>query len=113
MDELPDVYYIENLEQLRAIADALRVRIIEVLLASPRTATQIAEQCGMPANKVHYHVRELERVGLVRIVETRERGAFWRSTMDPSAGVSRSRKGCSARHPRMIASPWWRRCCAT
>jgi hypothetical protein len=40
------------------------------------TATQVGEELDEPAPKTHYHVRELERVGLVRLVETRERGGI-------------------------------------
>src|SRR5579872_3196257 len=75
-DDLPEVYGLETIEQLRAIADALRIRIIELLSRQPMTVTQLGERLGIAPNKVHYHVRELERVGLVRLVETREKGSI-------------------------------------
>src|SRR5579872_121148 len=73
-DDLPEVYGLETIEQLRAIADALRIRIIELLSRQPMTVTQLGERLGIAPAKVHYHVRELERVGLLRLVETREKG---------------------------------------
>lgn len=76
MEELRETYDLETIEQLRAIADPLRTQIYQALSLRPMTATQVGEEIGEPAPKAHYHVRELERVGLVRLVETRERGGI-------------------------------------
>lgn len=76
MNEIPEIYYLENLEQLRAIADRFRCRIVETLAYEAMTAKQLANLLGEPPAKTHYHVRELERVGLVRLVETREKGGI-------------------------------------
>lgn len=73
---IPEVYYIENMEQLRAIADPLRGRIFEALARRPLTVTQVGALLGEAPAKTHYHVRELERVGLLNLVETRERGGI-------------------------------------
>jgi DNA-binding transcriptional ArsR family regulator len=85
MEERAGTYYLESVEQLRAIADALRIRILEALQDQPRTVTQIADLLGLPANKVHYHVRELERVGLLILAETRERGGILEKYYRPVA----------------------------
>jgi hypothetical protein len=74
IDDIPETYDIQSLEQLRTVADELRVSIIGRLVLKPMTASQIAEDLHQPPNKIHYHVRELERVGLIHLVETRERG---------------------------------------
>jgi DNA-binding transcriptional ArsR family regulator len=71
-DEIPDIYYIESLEQVRAVADVLRLRILDHLAREPLTVTQLGERLGVTPAKAHYHVGELVRVGLVRLVETRE-----------------------------------------
>ncbi len=73
---MPETFDLQNIEQLRAMADPLRIRIYEALTGKPKTATQVGEELDEPAPKAHYHVRELERVGLVRLVETRERGGI-------------------------------------
>jgi DNA-binding transcriptional ArsR family regulator len=78
-------YEIENIEQLRAIADVLRLRIIDMLQKKPMTVTQLGEALGMAPAKVHYHVRELERVGLLRLVETREKGGILEKYYQPVA----------------------------
>ncbi len=78
-------YEIENIEQLRAIADMLRVRIIDLLLKQPMTVTQIGDELGEAPAKIHYHVRELEKAGLVRLVETREKGGILEKYYQPIA----------------------------
>jgi DNA-binding transcriptional ArsR family regulator len=82
---LPEVYNLENIEQMRAIADQLRQRIMQELLLEPRTATQVAEVLGLAPAKVHYHIRELERVGLVNLVFTREKGGILEKYFQPVA----------------------------
>ncbi len=76
MDDIPETYAIESIEQVRAMADELRIRIVDQLTLQPMTVTQVGEALGIAPNKAHYHVRELERVGLVRLVETREKGGI-------------------------------------
>jgi len=78
-------YEIENIEQLRAIADMLRLRIFEMLQQKPMTVTQLGEELGEAPAKVHYHVRELEKVGLLRLVETREKGGILEKYYQPIA----------------------------
>ena len=79
------IYEIENIEQLRAIADMLRLRIFGMLLIKPMTVTQLGEELGEAPAKVHYHVRELERVGLLLLVETREKGGILEKYYQPIA----------------------------
>ncbi len=78
-------YEIETVEQLRAIADVLRIRIIDILEKHAMTVTQLGEQLGLAPAKVHYHVRELERVGLLELVETREKGGILEKYYQPIA----------------------------
>lgn len=74
MEELADRFVVERLDQLRAIADPLRSRILEQLARRPMTMTQLGEVFGETTAKIHYHVRELEKYGFLRLVEKRERG---------------------------------------
>jgi DNA-binding transcriptional ArsR family regulator len=76
MDEQQDVFYVTTIEQARIIADPLRLRLMEYLIREPLTVTQLGERVGESPAKVHYHVRELERAGVVRLVETREKGGI-------------------------------------
>src|SRR5476649_377529 len=51
----------------------LRLRILE-LASEPASATSLAPALGVPRQHVNYHLRELERAGLVEFVEERKRG---------------------------------------
>jgi DNA-binding transcriptional ArsR family regulator len=85
MQDLPESYALENIEQVRAMADELRIRIVDQLLLRPMTVTQVGEALGVAPNKIHYHVRELERLGLVILVETREKGGILEKYYRPVA----------------------------
>jgi DNA-binding transcriptional ArsR family regulator len=76
MIEIPEVYQLESMDQLKAIADELRQRIIHALSRQQMTVTQLGDLLDQPPAKLHYHVRELERLGLVVLVETREKGGI-------------------------------------
>ncbi|ARU61428.1 hypothetical protein CBW65_10745 [Tumebacillus avium] len=68
------VYEVTSLEQMKALSNKLRVQILNQFDDEPRTSKQLADLLGLPASKVHYHVRELHRTGLLLLVETREKG---------------------------------------
>lgn len=89
-------YEIETIEQLRAIADTLRIRIIDLLEKQPMTVTQLGERLGLAPAKVHYHVRELERVGLLELVETREKGGILEKYYQPIAHIINTNKALLA-----------------
>jgi DNA-binding transcriptional ArsR family regulator len=76
MDEIPAIYEAESLKQVRALADELRVRIFSLLAQEPMTVTQVGKALDIAPAKVHYHVRELLEVGLVRQVFTREKSGI-------------------------------------
>ncbi len=63
-------YVIQTLEELRIVSNPLRLQILDVLIAAPLTVTQVGEQLGISSKKLYYHIGELERVGLVRLVQT-------------------------------------------
>jgi DNA-binding transcriptional ArsR family regulator len=76
MEELAETLVVEQFDQLRAIAHPLRARILELLVQRPMTMSQLGEVFGETVAKMHYHVRELEKFGFLRLVEKRERGGF-------------------------------------
>ena len=82
---MQEQYEIDSIEQLRAIADVLRISIIDRLQEQPMTVTQLGDALGEAPAKIHYHVRELEKVGLVRLVETREKGGILEKYFQPVA----------------------------
>jgi DNA-binding transcriptional ArsR family regulator len=62
---------VTDLEQIRALADPLRLRILGELAGVPRTTKQVAESLGEKPTKLYHHVEALERVGLIRLTGTR------------------------------------------
>lgn len=58
--------------QLRAVSNAIRVRILGVLSEGAATITQMADAFDQPKGTLNYHVKLLERENLVRVVRTRK-----------------------------------------
>jgi DNA-binding transcriptional ArsR family regulator len=61
-----------NLDQMKVLADPLRIRILE-LFCEERTTKQVAGILGLPPTRLYHHVAALERVGLVRLARTQQR----------------------------------------
>src|SRR4051794_8691867 len=82
----PRVHTIADLAALRAISDPLRTRILRELREVSRTTAQVAGILGEGTTKLHYHMNELERNGLIEVVETRQKGnlieKYYRSVAD-------------------------------
>src|SRR2546426_2366943 len=69
-----DVTVIENAAAAEASLDPVRSRLLAELSTTPGTATMLAARVGLPRQKVNYHLRSLERHGLVELVEERRKG---------------------------------------
>ncbi len=52
--------------QLKAAASALAQRILALVAARPRYSHEVARELGVHEQKVYYHVRKLEKAGLIR-----------------------------------------------
>jgi len=66
-----DVYIIDDLETLRCIAEPLRMQIYEMLVVEPASVRQVAERLGLSPSRLYYHFNTLEKIELIRVVETR------------------------------------------
>jgi len=55
----------------KALADPLRIRLLEWLFEAPRSARQLADCAGLPADRLYYHLGQLEQAGLIEIAEYR------------------------------------------
>lgn len=55
----------------RALADPLRLRLLEALWECPHTAKELAELAGQPPDRLYYHLAQLEQAGLIEIAEYR------------------------------------------
>ena len=59
-------------EQLRAVADDLRAKIIALLRWRARSTQDLAQELGLPKGTVGHHLKVLERARLIRVVRTRK-----------------------------------------
>jgi DNA-binding transcriptional ArsR family regulator len=51
----------------KALADPLRIRLVEALWETPRSARELATCLGLPADRLYYHLGQLEDAGLVEV----------------------------------------------
>ncbi len=59
-------------EAFKALADSTRLAILDLLLERAATTSHLAEALGKPKGTVGYHLKVLEKCGLIRIVRTRQ-----------------------------------------
>jgi len=80
------VELVEAPEGLQALAHPVRVQILEAL-RSPASAAAVGRLVGQPRQNVGYHLKELERAGLVRRAGTRRNGNFIETLFESVAGT--------------------------
>jgi DNA-binding transcriptional ArsR family regulator len=68
-----EVAVIEDPAVAEASLDPIRARLLAAL-GEPGSASTLAARVGLPRQKVNYHLRALERHGLVELVEERRKG---------------------------------------
>ena len=98
---IADLAVIDDPAQARAALDPTRARVL-ALLVEPGSATSLAAALDLPRQQVNYHLRVLEELGLVRLVEERRRRGLVERVMVASArsyAVSPSVLGSSAADP--------------
>ncbi len=69
--EADDILVVWETEQLRALADDVRLRIVAILRERAATTTELAEQVGLAKGTVAHHLKVLESAGLVKVVRSR------------------------------------------
>lgn len=70
---MQDIAVIEDPATAEVSLDPIRTRILRELV-QPASATQLAVRVGLPRQKVNYHLKALERHGLLELVEERRKG---------------------------------------
>jgi DNA-binding transcriptional ArsR family regulator len=68
-----DVAIIEDPTTAEVALDPTRARLLAEL-TTPQSATMLAGRVGLARQRVNYHLRALERAGLVRLVTERRKG---------------------------------------
>lgn len=64
---------IRTSNQAAALLHPLRLQILEALRESG-SAASVAQRLGLPRQRINYHLRELEKEGLLELVEERRKG---------------------------------------
>ncbi|MEM6994292.1 MAG: helix-turn-helix domain-containing protein [Myxococcota bacterium] len=102
-----DVAMVHSSAQASALLDPLRQRII-MHAQAPVSAANIAEQLGLPRQRVNYHVRALANAGLLRKAGTRRKRNLTEQRYVASARafvVAPTVLGPLAADPRRITDP--------
>ena len=68
---MPTISPLHSFEHLKLLADPRRLRILRLLMAGPASLTMLGESLGEHPAWVRHHLKQLEAVGLVELVETR------------------------------------------
>lgn len=71
MSATGQIRVVDDPDELRLIADPLRLRLLELLRRQPHTVTELAELLDLPRTNLYYHVKLLAAHGLVEVAETR------------------------------------------
>jgi len=70
--EADDVLVVREPEQLKALGDDLRSKIVILLRDRAASTTELATKLGLPKGTVGHHVKVLEKAGLIQVVRTRQ-----------------------------------------
>ncbi len=107
-----EIEVIEDAAAAEASLDPIRTRILQEL-GTPGSATQLAVKVGLPRQKVNYHLKALERHGLVELVEERRKGNVTERVLQATASsylISPSALASVSPDPRRFAdrfSAFW------
>ena len=104
------MHVVDTLDALQALGHPMRVRILEVL-REPGSAASVARTLGEGRQRVNYHLKELERVGLVEpagsqrvgnFVETRFRAAGTAFVVAPEVVWADPRRAAALREQQSL-----------
>lgn len=71
IQEQAEVHTLTSLEQVRILANPLRLRLLEAFCPEARTTKQVAELLGEKPTRLYHHVEALSKAGLIRLHDTR------------------------------------------
>lgn len=76
---------IDNLPQLKCVSDPFRIKLLELIAVKPKTGQQLADELDIPRAKIHYHLAELEKNGIIEIVKTEQKHSIIQKFYAPVA----------------------------
>jgi DNA-binding transcriptional ArsR family regulator len=102
--EADDILVVAETDQLRALADDARHRIVALLRERAATTTELAQAIGLAKGTVAHHVKVLENAGLVKVVRTRRVRALTESYYGRVARLFVLKSGDETPHVRVRLS---------
>jgi DNA-binding transcriptional ArsR family regulator len=66
-----DSLILDNLEALKVYFDPLRMQIVQEISHQCKNVHEIAEALEVPFTRLYYHIKMLEKHGIIQVVETR------------------------------------------
>lgn len=78
---------LETVDEIKAFSDPYRLRILYTLkrMGKPATVKQIGDAMGEVPAKVHYHVKKMEKAGVLRLSFTEEINGIVAKYYEPTA----------------------------
>lgn len=77
----------EQIERLKALANPLRIRILEQLAKSPMTVSEVAAALGEPRTKLYRHVAVLVRQRFISVASKRKVSGIFEKTYETKPGA--------------------------
>lgn len=71
---MQDVKYLTTLDGAKALSDPFRYKILNYFykINNPATVKQVADEMKEVPAKVHYHVKKMEKAGILELIRTEE-----------------------------------------
>lgn len=78
-----------TLEEIKIYSDPYRLQILNAfyMLDRPATVKEVSDEMGEVPAKVHYHVKKLEKIGLLNMVSTKEINGIVAKYYEPFSGA--------------------------
>lgn len=70
---MKDTYKINDLEQIRLLADPLKLQLLQAFAESAKTTKQVAAELSESVTKLYRHVDALHDSGLLEVVEEKQK----------------------------------------
>jgi DNA-binding transcriptional ArsR family regulator len=71
MEASGEQFVIRDVVTLKSLADPLRLQVLLEMQDGPRTVKEVASTLGVPQTRLYYHVKILERNGLIHVAGRR------------------------------------------
>lgn len=76
---------LDNLSQLKSVSDPFRLQLLTLLSEKPKTGQMLADELDIPRAKIHYHLNELLKNGIILVVKTEEKNSIIQKFYAPVA----------------------------